>query len=64
MEAINHFKKPVASTGLLPISKTNIKFNKEGIDYKHKMMDAPLVYERNLNKLRQALSIFHNYPVY
>lgn len=61
MWVTNHFKSPVASTGLLPISKTKIKFTKEGIDYKHKMMDAPLVYERNLNKLRQAISIFHNY---
>lgn len=60
MGQINYFEL-ARTTGLLPITRTNIQFAMEGIDYKYKMMDAPLHQERNLNKLRQALSLFHNY---
>ncbi len=49
------------SSGLMPIIRTNIKFNKEGIDAKFSMLDATPIERKNLNKLRQVLSIFHNF---
>ncbi len=52
---------PIISTGLIPIIKTNIKFIEEGIDAKFSLLDATLTERRNLNKLRQILSIFHNF---
>ncbi len=51
----------IISTGLMPIIKTNIKFNEEGIDAKFNLMDATPTERKNLNKLRQVLSIFHNF---
>lgn len=52
---------PIISTGLIPIIKTNIKFIEEGIDAKFSLLDATLTERKNLNKLRQILSIFHNF---
>lgn len=60
MLEINPFK-PVLSTGLMSIIKTNIKFNEEGIDAKFNLLDATPIERKNLNKLRQILSIFHNF---
>lgn len=52
---------PIISTGLIPIIKTNIKFIEEGIDAKFNLLDATPTERKNLNKLRQILSIFHNF---
>lgn len=52
---------PTISTGLIPIIKTNIKFIEEGIDAKFNLLDATPTERKNLNKLRQILSIFHNF---
>ena len=52
---------PTISTGLMPIIKTNIKFIEEGIDAKFNLLDATPTERKNLNKLRQILSIFHNF---
>lgn len=52
---------PIISTGLIPIIKTNIKFIEEGIDAKFSLLDATLTERKNLNKLRQILSIYHNF---
>jgi hypothetical protein len=52
---------PTISTGLIPIIKTNIKFIEEGIDAKFNLLDATPIERKNLNKLRQILSIFHNF---
>lgn len=52
---------PTISTGLIPIIKTNIKFIEEGIDAKFNLIDATSTERKNLNKLRQILSIFHNF---
>lgn len=51
----------IDSTGLIPIIKTNFKFIEEGIDAKFNLLDATPVERTNLNKLRQILSIFHNF---
>lgn len=60
MEQSNPFS-PTISTGLIPIIKTNIKFIEEGIDAKFNLLDATPTERKNLNKLRQILSIFHNF---
>jgi len=60
MEQSNPFS-PTISTGLIPIIKTNIKFIEEGIDAKFNLLDAIPTERKNLNKLRQILSIFHNF---
>lgn len=60
MEQSNPFSATI-STGLIPIIKTNIKFNEEGIDAKFNLLDATPTERKNLNKLRQILSIFHNF---
>lgn len=60
MEAQTVYKSKV-STGLMPIIKTNYKFKKEGIDAKFSLVDADKTHLRNLNKVRQVLSIFHNF---
>lgn len=52
---------PIISTGLIPIIKTNVKFIEEGIDAKFNLLDATPIERKNLNKLRQILSIFHNF---
>lgn len=52
---------PIISTGLIPIIKSYIKFIEEGIDAKFSLLDATLTERKNLNKLRQILSIFHNF---
>ena len=60
MQQSNPFS-PTISTGLIPIIKTNIKFIEEGIDAKFNLLDATPIERKNLNKLRQILSIFHNF---
>jgi len=60
MQQSNPFS-PTISTGLIPIIKTNIKFIEEGIDAKFNLLDATPTERKNLNKLRQILSIFHNF---
>lgn len=60
MEQSNPFSATI-STGLIPIIKTNIKFIEEGIDAKFNLLNATPTERKNLNKLRQILSIFHNF---
>lgn len=60
MEQSNPYS-PIISTGLIPIIRTNIKFIEEGIDAKFNLLDATPTERKNLNKLRQILSIFHNF---
>jgi len=60
MQQSNPFSSTI-STGLMPIIKTNIKFIEEGIDAKFNLLDATPIERKNLNKLRQILSIFHNF---
>ena len=57
----NNPYSPIISTGLIPIIRTNIKFIEEGIDAKYNLLDATPTERKNLNKLRQILSIFHNF---
>ncbi len=60
MQQSNPFSSTI-STGLIPIIKRNIKFIEEGIDAKFNLLDATPTEKKNLNKLRQILSIFHNF---
>ena len=57
----NNPYSPIISTGLIPIIRTNIKFIEEGIDAKYNLLEGTQTEKNNLNKLRQILSIFHNF---
>ena len=57
----NNPYSPIISTGLIPIIRTNIRFIEEGIDAKYNLLEGTQTEKNNLNKLRQILSIFHNF---
>lgn len=57
----NNPYSPIISTDLIPIIRTNIKFIEEGIDAKYNLLEGTKTEKNNLNKLRQILSIFHNF---